>query len=183
MICVPFTCNEIKQRLNRLKKGKYADPDLILNEFIKCSAIIEFIKCSASSMILTLVKLFNKVLLSRKFPDCWNHSLLASVYKSGDPTDCNNYRGISCLGKLFTSLLERRLNNYLETNDILSIKQGGFRKNYRTTDHVFILKTLINKYIQKCNNKLYVCFVDVRKAFDSVWRSALLSELQTKGIG
>ena len=89
----PFTCNEIKQGIIRLKKGNCAGPGLLLNEFIKCSA---------STMILTLVKLFNKVLLSGKFPDCWNHSLITPLYKSGDPTDCNNYRGISltsCLGQ------------------------------------------------------------------------------------
>ena len=57
------------------------------------------------------------------------------------------------------------------------------RKSYRITDHVFILKTLQNKYIEKYNNKLYVSFVDFRKAFDSVCRSALLSKLQMKGIG
>ena len=91
-------------------------------------------------MILSLVKLFNKVLLSGKFPDCWNHSLITFVYKSGDPTDCNNYRGISfasCLGKRFTSLLKRRLNNYLETNNILSIKQGGFRKKLQNNRPCF----------------------------------------------
>ena len=47
---------------------------------------------------------------------------------------------------------------------------------------VFILKTLINKYVYKCKKKLYVCFVDFKKAFDSVWRSALFLKLRAKGI-
>jgi len=55
-------------------------------------------------------------------------------------------------------------------------------KNYRTVDHVFILKSIINKYLFKCKKKLYVCFVDFKKAFDSVWRSALFLKLQNKGI-
>jgi hypothetical protein len=48
------------------------------------------------------------------------------------------------------------------------------RKNYRTVDKVFILKTIIKKYIYKEKRKVYACFVDFKKAFDSVWRQALL---------
>jgi len=112
---------------------------------------------------------------------------LPLVYKSGDPTDCGNYTGISvssCLGKLFTSIIQKRqISDFLERNNLLCTNQGGFRKDYRTIDHVFILKTLINKYIYKCKKKLHVCFVDFRKAFDSVWRSALFLKLQKKGVG
>jgi hypothetical protein len=85
----------------------------------------------------------------------------------------NNYRGISvasCLGKLFNSLLQKRLTDYLEINKLTSFNQGGFRSGYRTTDHIFILKTLINKYLHKLKSKLYVCFVDFKKAFDSIDR-------------
>ena len=52
------------------------------------------------------------------------------------------------LGKLFTSLLQKRLTDYLEINKLITFNQGGFRSGYRTTDHIFILKTLINKYFQ-----------------------------------
>ena len=52
----------------------------------------------------------------------------------------------------------------------------------KVTYHVFILKTLINKYVYKCKMKLYVCFVDFIKAFDSVWRSALFLKLGAKRI-
>ena len=146
----------------------------------------EFIKAGSSSLILTLVKLFNKILKSGKFPKLWNHSLISSIFKSGNPNDCDNYRGISvtsCLGKLFTSLLQKRLENYLESKNLLSINQGGFRSGYRTTDHIYILKTLTNKYLHKLKKNLYVCFVDFKKAFDSVDRKALLQKLLSKGIG
>ena len=55
-------------------------------------------------------------------------------------------------------------------------------KNYRTVDQVFILKTIINKYIYKEKRKVYACFVDFKKAFDSVLRSALFIKLQSFGI-
>ena len=173
---IPFTCKEIKVGIKRLKNGKSAGLDLILNEFIKAGSNI---------LITTLTKLFNKILNSGKFPKVWNISLLTSIYKSGDPSDCGNYRGLSltsCLGKLFTSLLQLRISEFLETNNLLSTNQGGFRKNYRTIDHIFILRTIINKYIYKCKKKIYVCFIDFKKAFDSVWRSALFFKLKAKGI-
>jgi hypothetical protein len=69
----------------------------------------------------------------------------------------------SCLGKLFTSILQKRLNYFLEINNLISVTHGSFRKGYRTTDHIFILKTLLNKYIYNFKKKLFVCFVDFRK--------------------
>ena len=100
---------------------------------------------------MDLTKRFNKLLIAGKFPKIWNMSLLTSIYKFGDPTDCGNYRGISvssCLGKLFTSIIQKRPSDFLERNNLLCTNQGGFRKDYRNIHHVFILTTLINKYIQ-----------------------------------
>ena len=119
-------------------------------------------------------------------PESWNLSLITTLYKSGDPGDCNNYRGLSvtsCLGKLFNKLLTTRLNNYLESEKLLSHFQAGFRKGYRITDNIFILKTLMNKYLFKEKKELFVCFVDFLKAFDTVWRPALLLKILKKGIG
>jgi hypothetical protein len=136
-------------------------------------------------LALALTKLFNTILNLGRFPKIWNISLLTSIYKSGDPTYCGNYRGISissCVGKLFTSLLQNRISDFLETNGLLSDNRGGFRKNYRAVNQAFILKTIINKYIYKEKRKVYACFVDFKKAFNSVWRSALFIKLQSVGI-
>lgn len=72
------------------------------------------------------------------------------------------------MGKLFTSLLQQRLNNYLENNNLWSQYQFGFRKDHRTTDNIFILKTLVYKYLVKKKDNLFVCYVDFSKAFDTV---------------
>jgi hypothetical protein len=68
--------------------------------------------------------------------------------------------------------LNNRLIKIIE--DQLSNSLFGFRENYRTADRIFVLKSLINKYIHKNKKKIYACFVDLRKAFDSVWRETLL---------
>ena len=72
----PLNCNEVKKGIRKLKNEKKEGPDMILNELIKTGS---------SSLILTLVKLFNKILKSGKFPKLWNHSLISSIFKSGDP--------------------------------------------------------------------------------------------------
>ena len=68
-------------------------------------------------------------------------------------------------------------------NNQLSDSQFGFRENHRTADSVFVLKSLINKYLHKEKKKIYTCFIDLRKAFDSVWRTALLYKLGNMGVG
>ena len=98
--------------------------------------------------------------------------------------DFNNYRGIavsSCFGKLFTLIINERLVEFLDLRNTLSYFQIGFRRTYRTSDHVFILNTILNSYFQK-GKRVYVCFVDFSKAYDSVWRDGLLYKLILNGL-
>ena len=61
--------------------------------------------------------------------------------------------------------------------------QAGFRPNYRTTDHIFAIKTIINKYLHKLNKPIFASFVDFRKAFDTVWHLGLFKKLLDLKIG
>ena len=61
--------------------------------------------------------------------------------------------------------------------------QVAFKKNHGTNDHIYTLRTLINKYVRHYKLKLYCCFVDFRKAFDSVWRDGLFYKLRKLGVG
>jgi len=102
----PFTCKEVKNSIPAWKIHKKESTDLILNAFIKYGSGV---------ILKTVVKLFNKILNVGVFPESWNLSLLSSIHKSGDPTDPDNYRGISvcsCMGKLFNRLLQKRLDNF-----------------------------------------------------------------------
>ena len=83
----------------------------------------------------------------------------------------------SCLGKLFCSILNQRLLEHVQLLDILHKSQIGFLANNRTADHVLKLRTLIDKYVNCHQTKVYACFVDIRKAFDSVWHDGLLYKL------
>jgi hypothetical protein len=85
--------------------------------------------------------------------------------------------------KLFTGILQKCLDNYLESNKLLSQYQSRFRTNHRTTDNIFVLKTLLSKYLHVQKQISYVCFVDFSKGFDTLWISARLHKLNGKGVG
>lgn len=69
----------------------------------------------------------------------------------------------------------------MKKKELIKPNQIGFRKGYRTSDHVFVLKTLIDPY--KTHNKIiYACFVDLRKDYDTVWRNGLFYKLMKIGI-
>ena len=136
-------------------------------------------------MLPIYCKLFNLILNTGIVPEAWSKGTILPIYKNkGDVKDPDNYRGItilSCFGKLFTAVLNQRLNNYLESTGILIEEQAGFRKHYSTADHIFSLKMLIDFYLYK-KKRLYCAFIDYRKAFDSVNRVALWRKLLDNNI-
>jgi hypothetical protein len=120
-----FTTEEVQNAISMLKCGKAAGIDGIVNEYIKYSGDI---------LIDVYVKLFNTVLNTGEIPKSWIEGIIVPIYKNkGDPRDANNYRGITlvgCMAKLFTSLLNSRLEQYLNENHLMNENQAGFRKNY-----------------------------------------------------
>ena len=90
---------------------------------------------------------------------------------------------LSALGKIFTSILNNRLHDYMVQKGILKAEQCGFRKMYGTVDSIFTLKTLIEKYVkskpQKHRNLL---LLDFRKAFDCIPQQKLVNKLSKEGV-
>ena len=171
----PITLYEIKKASPQLGSNKSCSSDDIIYEYFK-----ESINITGNALLL----LFNYILETGKFPQSWCKGLIIPIYKKGDTCDPNNYRGItltSCFAKFFTVILNNRLKNWAEQNDILTDAQFGFRKSFGTTDAVFILNALIEKqFNSKC--KLYSCFIDFKKAFDSIDRNSLWYKLCKSGI-
>ena len=88
---------------------------------------------------------------------------------------------MSCLGKLFTSCINVRLGKYCEAWGIIGEEQAAFREGYGTMDHVFVFNEIINLYLQK-KKRLYACFIDYEKAFDTINRMALWGKLIENNI-
>ena len=89
---------------------------------------------------------------------------------------------MSCLGKFFLTIINNRLTEYCLHKGILSPSQLGFVKGNRTSDPHIILHNILQKYCHKSKKRLYGCFVDFSKAFDSVPRDILLEKLKKHGI-
>ncbi len=126
------------------------------------------------------VKLFNKVLDRGGIPDDCLGGVIVPIYKNvGEVYDANNYRGItllSCCGKLFYTLLNVRLTDFCEENQIIKEIQAGFRQGYSTVDHVFVIKSLTDLFLHR-KKKLFCLYIDYRKAFDLVCRDGLWYKL------
>ena len=88
---------------------------------------------------------------------------------------------VSCFGKLCTSVLNQRVGIFIDSYDLIGSKQVGFRKGHSNIDHVFVLKTLIDLYLNK-RKRIYCCFIDYQKAFDNVSRVSLWTKMLSLNI-
>ena len=109
----------------------------------------------------------------------------STLTQKGDINCTDNYRGISLLdvfGKIYVSIINRRFTFYVNVYGKILEAQAGFREGYSTIDNAFILSAILQKYLNRKGGELYVCFVDFKKAFDSVNRQKLWQVLTTNGI-
>ena len=144
------------------------------------------IKAGKGVLASVLARLFTAVLRSGMVPREWLLGAITAIYKGkGDPAEPNNYRGITVghvLGKLYALVLNLRLSAWAEAKGKRARGQAGFRRGFRTTDNCFILRALVER-ARAQGVKLYICAVDLEKAFDSVDRQLLWAALQRTGIG
>ena len=96
--------------------------------------------------------------------------MIQPLHKKGNRNEPDNYHKLtlmSCMGKIFESIVNRRLAFQCEADDLDDHTQFGFTKGCRTSDNVFILDTLVS-YSKSRKKPLYVTFIDFSKAFDFV---------------
>ena len=170
------TIEEIMDSRGILKPGKATGADNVNNEMI-----LEALNTYPEAF----KNLMNILLKQGVGVTQWLTSLLVPIHKKGPTDDPDNYRGIaliSCLAKLFYAVLNRRLMGYCLAKSILSPSQLGFLAGNRTSDAHIILHNLINDYCHKRGSKIYGCFVDFSKAFDSIPRDRMFQKLLDIGI-
>ena len=159
---------------------------LLFNEFLNIPILNEFLIAGKESLVEPLCRLFNLVFNSGTYPSLWSLNFLRPVHKKDDRKDPDNYRGIavgSCLSKLYSYVLLNRLQKHAEKYGLIKNNQIGFMKENQASDHMFVLKTLIDKTV-KCNqNRIYTAFVDFKKAYDTINRKKLFSKLKQAEVG
>ena len=133
---------------------------------------------------LLLHKLFNVCFKFGLSPSDWLKSDLKPLFKGGnkDPRNPLDHRPVcimSCIAKIYSCVLNRRLQNHLNTNNLLSDSQNGFRAGRSCIDHIFSLVTILRNRKQE-NKQTFLCFVDFRRAFDSVNHVLLFNILSSQ---
>ena len=143
-----------------------------------------FPKEFAEELVPVLCRLFRLILISCTYPSSWKHALVQPVPKKGDRSNPSNYCPIaltSAVAKVFETLLNSHFIKHLESNNLLSDHQYGFRKARSTGD---LLSYLTHVWSSSLRNfgESFVVALDIPKAFDRVWHKALLTKLPAYGF-
>ncbi len=171
----PLSFDEVEKAVWKLKCGKSSGIDCIPNEVLKNHGVM-----------LVLYNLYVKCFEYGKIPAIWLKAIISPVPKSStkDPYVPLNYRGISllsCVCKVFTSIINKRIVNYTEELDLLVDEQNGFRRKRSCVDHIYALTSLIRNRLSE-NKSTFACFIDMQKAFDWVNRDMLFHKLLSHNI-
>jgi hypothetical protein len=151
---------EVRQALKAMKKGKSGG---------ESEVVTELLKAGKGALAGHITKLFNKIWQDNVIPEDWRKGTIIPVYKKkGDSLVCANYRPVKLLEhtmKVLEKIIIGRLKSLLHINEM----QRGFMRGRSTTDAIFLLRQLQQKYIEK-NKSLWMAFVDLEKAYDRVPR-------------
>ena len=165
----------VEGELKKMKRTKSTGIDDLPTGMLKdCRTVI--------STPLTFI--INMSLQTSTVPSEWKTALITPIHKKGSKTDANNYRPISILpvvSKILEKAVQQQLMDHLESNNLLSDKQFGYRKQ-RSTD---IAATLFTDNIRKACDKGLVSgalFIDLSKAFDTLGHHNILTKLEKVGI-
>ncbi|CAF1437436.1 unnamed protein product [Adineta ricciae] len=169
-----LSIEEVRKALSQMKSRRAPGSDEVT---------VDILKAGGEPIIHWLFKFFTDIWNSEQMVKEWNMTTLIKLYKNkGDRKICDNYRGIALLNttsKLFSRIILNRIQNLID-GQLLEI-QSGFRSNRSTIDQIFTLKMTMEK--RKAFNKpLFMCFIDITKAYDSVNRELLWKVCRNYGI-
>jgi hypothetical protein len=163
---------EVKAAVKKMKNNKASGPTGVVADMVKAGG-------DAGAKWVTDV--CNQVVKEGKIPEDWSRSWMMNVYKGkGDALECGSYRGIKLLEhvmKILERVVESRVRKIVKIDDM----QFGFMAGKGTTDAIFIVRQLQEKYLAK-KKDLWMAFVDLEKAFDRVPREVVWWALRSLGV-
>ena len=171
-----FSTRELEDALHQLEEGKSSGEDQIDNAMLKHLPPISK---------QYLLDFFNRMWTEGSFPQDWKTSIILPILKTGkDQSNPKNYRPISLTSNI-CKLIERMVNNrliwFLEKTQKLSPHQFGFRPGRSTIDPIAALTTdILNGY--KTKKTTTAVFFDFEKAFDTISRNTIVSNLKEMGV-
>jgi hypothetical protein len=172
-----ITSKEIDQAIQNFKPHKSSGPDCIPAESFKHAPDV---------LLLHLRNLYQACFTLHYTPPEWQKANTVLLHKGGANNIIKNYRPITLLNtifKLWERILEQRLRNTLETNNILSPLQQGSRSQ-RSTPDTILSSRLLQEYNlkNKITDTIYTAQIDLSKAYNRVPRAYLWGLLAKAGI-
>ena len=160
----PLSEEEIITAISELRSGKAPGLDGIS---------LEMLSLGGDETIRWLKSIFDTIWETESVPRDWQSQILVPLHKKVSQAICNNYRGIalpSIPGKVFAKAILNQFNPRAE--QLLHQSQCGFSHGRGCADQLFSLQVLIEK-AHEFHQPLYACFIDLKKAYDSVHRDSL----------
>ena len=166
----PPTRQEVQSVIAGLKNNKAVGPD---------NLPAEVLKYGGEAVLECLCRMFIAVWNAGCAPQQCKDADVISIYKKkGDRVVCGNSRSISLLttaGKVLAHVVLMRLLQCI-ADDVLPESQCGFRRERSTVDMVFVARQLEEKCHEHYKD-LFMFFLDLAKAFDSVPRPMELQKM------
>lgn len=132
-----------------------------------------------------VLNLFNQIWDMGQLPIAWKQSIVVHILKPGkNPSDPSSYRPISLtshLCKIMERMITERITYFLESKNLFSPYQSGFRRGRNTMDSVLCLESDIRK-AQTNKEVVIAIFFDIEKAYDMLWKEGLLIKLKSLGV-
>ena len=195
-------CRELSSDLNHDENLKSLNKQIELSEIVSVckdltdgtaggvdQTVYEHVKYGGLDLWKILHVLYNKMFDSASVPSGSLMGMILPLFKGKGLKACgkDNYRGITMFPviiQVFEVILLRRLENFSKEKGYFSDLQFGFSAGSGCSEASFVIMEAIN-HIKEREGKVFACFLDVRKAFDTVWIDGLLyklfSELGVKG--
>lgn len=169
------TRNEIILKIAELKNNCSPGKDGISTKVLKC--IHEYI-------VSPLIHIINHIFITGIVPKAFKESIVIPIFKDGSRLEIANYRPISLISniaKIFEKCLKDRIMDYLESFNLLSSNQYGFRNGKNTELAIYDLVSSINESLDR-SEKCLAVFLDLAKAFDTVSHNILLNRAEKVGM-
>ena len=165
----PILTSEVKYAMKRMKSGKAPGTDDIR---------IEQLKALDEEGIKILTDLCNEVYSTGNIPGEMKHSIFVKLPKKANAIECSDYRTLclmSNITKIILRIITERNRRIFERES--GKTQSGFKQGMGTREGIFSLRIITEKLLEK-HKKIYICFIDYKKAFDRVYHAMLLEILK-----
>ena len=167
--------SEVHKHVWKMKNKKSPGIDSLPYEVLKNDTVIN-----------ALTHLYQMCLDSGKIPSVWTKAIISPIPKSStsDSRIPMNYRGISlisCVAKIYSSILNARVLDVSEEEELIVDEQNGFHSGRSCQNHIIVLDSIIRNRLAE-DIPTFTAFIDLQKAFDCINRDLLLNKILANGI-